>query len=319
MRILFVGTSELGIPSLKALNEHGGHTVIVATKPDQIGGRGKKMICSPVKLAANELGVECKESNNANSPEMISLVKDNDLQIIVVASFWAKLGSQLLDAAPLGGINIHPSLLPRFRGAAPIQHALLNGDPVSGVTIFQMMNRMDAGMILARVEEKVDPIDNYATLHDRLSLIAAPLLLKLLDDLEAGSVSPVAQDESKVVPAPMFSKKDGLIDWSKNADQIERLIRATFPWPGAFTFLKKGKKRHRLSILKSTVFTGQDTIGSIEEGALAIIDDRLMVACGQGYLEIEELKREGKKRMSAKEFLRGCTLQAGSRFEGNSQ
>lgn len=311
MRIIFVGTSELGIPSLKALKEQGKHQVFVVSKPDQTGGRGNRVFPSPIKKAALALGYDCHTPENINSQEMLDWVKETKSRIIIVASFWAKLSKQLLESVEFGGVNIHPSLLPKYRGAAPIQHALLNGDPVTGVTLFQMAGRMDAGPILAQTQEPVLLEDNNLTLHDRLAEKAAPLLLNLLQGFEEGAVKPREQDDSQMTLAPKFNKNHGRIQWAQPAENIERQIRAMTPWPGAFTFYVRGRKRIRLSILKAKAFAAQNPV---EPGRAVLTEKRLKIACKDSELEILRLQREGKKEMSAEEFLRGAPMEAGAVF-----
>jgi methionyl-tRNA formyltransferase len=221
------------------------------------------------------------------------------------------MSKALLEQAEFGGINIHPSLLPRYRGAAPIQYALLNGDPVTGVTLFRMESRMDAGEILGQTEVAVAPGDDCSTLHDKLARAAAPLLLRVLDDLEEGALVPRPQDEARVVFAPKLAKRDGAIPWERTAREIERLVRAFSPWPGAFAFYRRGGKCIRLIVTKASVLEGRPPEGAAP-GEIVEAEDRIVVACAGGLLEIARLKREGRKEMSAGEFLRGLSLERGA-------
>jgi methionyl-tRNA formyltransferase len=307
MRIVFVGTSELGIPSLNALVEQGRHAVVVITKPDMVGGRGRKVIESPVKREAVRLGLEVRQPEKINADETIRWMKDQGTDVMVVASFWAKLSDTLLEAPRFGGINIHPSLLPRYRGAAPIQHALLNGDKITGVTIFRIRKRMDAGEILGQVEEPVSAEDNYLILHDRLAEKAAPLLLGVLDRIENGTIEPVLQDESGVVLAPKVAKEDGAIDWTRSAEEIEHQIQALTPWPGAYSFYPRGSKKIRLIVTRGSALEGHG-----EPGRIVDARKRILVGCGSGLLNIVRLKREGKTEMAADAFLRGLQIEEGA-------
>jgi methionyl-tRNA formyltransferase len=318
MRIVFVGTSALGIPSLKALASRTSHEIQVITKPDQKGGRGGKSIASPLKEVARELNLPIEEPVDINGAEHLASLRTCGPDVMVVASFWAKLSEELLGIPRLGGINIHPSLLPRYRGAAPIQYALLNGDALSGVTIFQIRKRMDAGEILGQVEAAVEPSDNYQTLHDRLSEMASPLLISVLEDLESGRARPRAQDESKVVLAPKISKEQGEIDWRDSAARIERRIRAFSPWPGAFTFLPIRSRPVRVQIREARILDSDPGSAKCRAGEVLECGARIKVCCeGGGNLDIIRIQREGKKEMSAEEFLRGVKLNPGDRFIGS--
>lgn len=314
MRILFVGTSELGIPALEALVDQGIHEIRVLTKPDQKGGRGGKTISSPVKRAADRLGLPSEFPQDINAPSALEGVKVYAPDVMVVASYWAKLSDPLLDIPRLGGINIHPSLLPRYRGAAPVQHALLNGDPLTGVTIFQITRRMDAGDILGRVEEPVRPIDDYPALHDRLAVAAALLLLRVLEGLEKGTINPEPQDEESASRAPKLLRNDGAVDWRRSAESIERQVRAFVPWPGTFTLYRHENADLRIVILQSRIADEKAPPHRSAPGTLVACDQRILVACGSGLLEILRLQREGKKEMPAEAFLRGTRLVCGTSF-----
>jgi len=321
MRILFIGTSELGVPSLRALAASGEHTLRVFTKPDRPAGRGRRLLCPPVKEAARALGIPVEQPPDVNHPSVIETVRGLAPDVVVTASFWARLSEELLAVPRHGGLNIHPSLLPRFRGAAPIQHALLAGDPVTGVTVFRMTGRMDAGPILGRVEVPVSPEDDYRSLHDKLAEAAAPLLLDVLRGLEEGTLAPEPQDEAAAVPAPKLKKEDGAVPWERPAVEIERFLRAFTPWPGAYTFCPVRGKRIRLILTRGRVAEGAapgegdgggglpaaSPPGTVLEGRA-----RLRVACGEGVLEVLRLKREGGKELSAEAFLRGLPLEPGT-------
>ncbi|MFH2001289.1 MAG: methionyl-tRNA formyltransferase [Planctomycetota bacterium] len=313
MRIVFVGTSELGIPSLFALKAAGGYAIRVITKPDALGGRGCKVIFSPVKEAAMELDLHVEQPVDINASESLDRIRAFKPDLMVVASFWAKLSNELLSIPRLGGINIHPSLLPRFRGAAPIQHALLAGDPVTGVTIFQIRQKMDSGEILGQVDAPIQPDDDYLSLHDRLSDLAASLLLQVLIAMENGTAQPFPQDHASAVNAPKITKEQGRIRWDADAPTIERQVRALSLWPGAYTFYMNRSKEVRVILASVEVIKGDESPSSLIPGEVLDCPGRLVVACGGGsLLEIHRLKREGKKEMPAAEFLRGIRLDPGS-------
>ena len=313
MRVLFTGTSELGIPTLEALAADPRHETVVLTKPDQVAGRGRRIISSPIKKVAEKLGLVCRTPVRANDSDFVDAVNAESFDLILVASYWARLSEAFLSTARFGGVNIHPSLLPRYRGAAPIQHALLNGDPTTGVTLFAMEQRMDAGGILVQVEESVRPDDDYLTLHDRLARRAAPLALTLMDDLEAGRAVPRPQDEAEAVAAPKLSREDGLVDWSEPAAAIERKTRAFHPWPGAYTFVHKRGKARRLLLIEAKVAYDEVAV-SEAPGTVLEAGPRLVVACGRDRLEIRNIQQEGKKAMDADAFLRGRAVECGTKL-----
>jgi len=315
MHIVFIGTSELGIPSLRALKERTAHDIAVISKPDQVGGRGNRVIAPPLKLAAQELGLDCMQPVDVNSEEIIGFVREFEADLIVTASFWARLSRELLAAPRFGGLNIHPSLLPRYRGAAPVQHAILNNDAVTGVTIFQMRERMDAGEILGREETPISGDDDFPSLHNKLANAAAPLLLRVLDEIEHGSMSPVPQDDSDAVMAPKLKREDGRIDWRSSAAHIERLVRAMVPWPGAYTFVRHRRSFVRIIITKSRCTESVDSTASAPEpGEIVESGKRLIVACSEGFLDVLRLKREGKNELPTEEFTKGMHFEPGTRF-----
>jgi len=312
MKILFVGTSDLGIPTLEALAARGTHTVRVITKPDAPSGRGRKLVAPPVKRAALDLGLECDQPLDINGPEGARLAEAFGPQVILVASYAVKISEAFLDRATHRGINIHPSLLPRYRGASPAAAAILNGDAETGVSIIRVAPRMDAGEILGQIRTPIAAAETAGALLDRLSREAAPLVLDVLDQLAAGTCRPVVQDESLVVKAPRFAKSDGLIDWARPVRALDCFVRAMTPWPGAFTYLDGGTSSMRLTLLEAIPVAspaggaagGRPPI----PGALMVDENRLLVACADGALEIVRLQKEGKKPMGAVDFLRGARL-----------
>jgi len=306
MRVLFVGTSDLGIPTLDALAGQGRHEVSVITKPDALAGRGRRLSEPPVKRAAARLGLNISQPRDINGPEGVAAARAFSPHVILVASFAAKISEAFLDLAPHRGINIHPSLLPKYRGAAPVANAILNGDGVTGVSIIRVAPRMDAGDVLGRVEVPIGPRETAGGLEARLARIAPDLVITVLDELERGTAKPVPQDEARVVPAPRFKKTDGLVDWTRPAVEIDRFVRAMTPWPGAHTFLESGGKRVRLNVLEA--LPAGDPDGRPAAGALLDRDGRLVVACGPGALEVLRVQREGKKPASGAEFLRGVRI-----------
>jgi len=306
MRVLFVGTSDLGIPTLEALAGRGRHEVGVITKPDARAGRGQRLNEPPVKRAAARLELGISQPGDINSEEGMAAARAFSPHVILVASYAVKISEAFLDLAPHRGINIHPSLLPKYRGASPAAHAILNGDGVTGVSIIRVAQRMDSGDILGRIEVPVDPRETAGELEERLSRAAPGLVLRVLDELESGTAKPVPQDEAGVVPAPRFSKTDGLVDWSRSAAEIDRFVRAMTPWPGAYTFLDSGRKGLRLNVFEALPVEAPDDRPAA--GTVLDRDGRFIVACGSGALDVLRVQREGKNPVSGSEFLRGARI-----------
>ncbi len=312
MKILFVGTSDLGIPTLETLAAEGRHALRIITKPDAPSGRGRKLVAPPVKKTALELGLEFFQPLDINGPEGIGLATAFGPDVILVASYAAKISEAFLDTALHRGINIHPSLLPRYRGAAPAAAAILNGDAETGVSIIRVAPRMDAGDILGQTRTAIGEAETAGALLERLSHKAAPLVVDVLDRLSKGDCRAVAQDESLVVKAPRFAKADGLVDWSRTGKELDCFVRAMIPWPGAFSFLHAGTKRVRLTLLEANPATGGGAGAkdgtSPAPGELVGVTERFLVACADGALEIKRVQKEGKKPMTGREFLRGARL-----------
>ncbi len=309
MKILFVGTSDLGIPTLRALAAEGRHEIRVVTKDDSRAGRGRRLRASPVKEAAAALGLDVSVPADINAPDALDAVHRFGPDVILVASYGAKLSEALLDLAVHRGINIHPSLLPRYRGAAPAQHTILNGDEKTGVSVIRVAPRMDSGDILGRVEVAVEPRETADDLLARLSRTAPPVVQEVLAKLEAGGVDGIVQDESEVVPARRLEKKQGKIDWTRDAVELDRFVRGMTPWPGAYTFIEGSKRPVRITVLEAVPVVSEDKPGGDAAcGQIMAEAGRFIVACRGGALEILKVQREGKKPTSGEEFLRGIRI-----------
>ncbi len=311
MRILFLGTSGFGVPTLKDLVSLGGHEVRVVTKEDSPAGRGRRLVAPPVKEAALDLGLDLLQLRSVNSPEAIDGTRSFSPHVILVASFAQKISEAFLDTAKHRGINIHPSLLPRYRGASPVPYAILNGDDTTGISIIRVAPRMDSGDILKQVEVPIDRHETAGDLLDRLSRAAPPLVNDVLDEIETGAVRATPQNEEGVVLAARLKKRDGLVDWGRSPQELDRFVRAMTPWPGAFTFLRaKGEKRATRLVLLDVAPE------AVEErkppGTFAVRQGRFVVFCGEGAVEIERVQKEGKKPIAGEEFLRGARFDPGS-------
>ncbi|HET6369959.1 MAG TPA: methionyl-tRNA formyltransferase [Nitrospiria bacterium] len=311
MRLLFMGTPDFALPSLRVLIARGDEIVGVVSQPDRPKGRGETLTPPPVKETAQTHGLPIYQPEKVRSPEFIKLVETLHPDMIVVVAFGQILPAALLRIPPRGPVNVHASLLPRYRGAAPVAWAILNGERETGVTTMLMDEGMDSGPILLQRKTEILPGETSESLGKRLSCLGAELLLETLDRMEEGSIQPIPQDPLLATYAPLLKKEDGLIDWSKGAAEIERRIRAMNPWPGAYTFYKEG--RWRLWSVEA-LEQGPEGDGKIRRpGEVILADDSaLEVAAGNGYLKIQTLQPENRRRMTYKEFLAGHRVEVGS-------
>jgi methionyl-tRNA formyltransferase len=304
-RIVFMGTPEFAVASLKALHESGCEIAAVVTVPDRPAGRGRKLTFSPVKEYALENRLTLLQPERLRDPDFIRALKDLNADIFVVVAF-RMLPEAVWTIPPAGTFNLHASLLPQYRGAAPINHAVINGETRTGVTTFLIDKEIDTGMILLSRETAISPDDTAGSLHDRLMLIGAALTVETAYGLFSRTLKPIPQSNlaaEQLKPAPKIFPADTVIDWKNPAEQVHNLIRGLSPYPGATTMLKKDENLIRLKILGSNLCN--DTAAA-EPGKVTVIEkSRLLVSCGEGCLEITSLIPEGRKRMSAAEFLRG--------------
>ena len=301
-----MGTPEFSLPSLEALLDSPWEVVGVVTQPDRPKGRGSKIQPSPIKQRALQLHLPVLQPEKIKDPDFLLNVSKISPHVIVVVAFGKILPLNLLQIPPLGCINLHASLLPKYRGAAPIQWALIHGETETGSTIILMNEGMDEGDILAQEKMNIGEEETYRDLSLRLANQGALLLVKTLKDLERKETFPQKQDHRKAVPAPSLKKQDGLIDWKKPASHILNLIRGTDPWPGAYTFL--GPKR--LRIWKASVLPEDSQKGSPGEIIKSTLDG-IEVATQQGILVVKELQSESKKRMTVADFLAGHRIETG--------
>lgn len=310
MKIVFMGTPEFAAASLKALVESNQYEIAaVVTQPDRPKGRGHKVMMSAVKEYALTQGLPVLQPERVKTPGFQEEMEKLQPELIVVAAFGQFLPKTLLDLPRFGCINVHASLLPRYRGAAPIHYAILKGETEAGVTIMQMDVGMDTGAMLSKVSVPVGPEMTQGELHDILKEKGAQLLLDTIPQLAAGNLQPVPQPAGEATYASLITRDMEKLDWNKTAEELHNQIRAFDPWPGSFTLLPDGK---RLKIWKSRVLetTGQDLPGTVLRA-----DSRgFWVACGQGSLEILECQPEGKKRMAATPFINGKHVKAGDRL-----
>ena len=307
MRVVFMGTPDFAVGTLNALLQSRHQVVAVVTQPDKPKGRGKAMQFTPVKEVAVRAEIPVLQPKRIREPEVVEEIRQFHPDVIVVVAFGQLIPKAILDMPQYGCVNVHASLLPKYRGAAPIQWAVIDGEEKSGVTTMQMDEGLDTGDMLLTEEVVLDPQETGGSLFDKLSEVGAGLLLKTLDELEAGNVHPQKQpSESTTAYAAMLTKKMGEIDWTQSAVQIERLVRGLNPWPSAYTHLgQKTLKIWRAAVHPSMVQTK-------EPGTVILMDKKHFgVQTGDGMLEILELQLEGKKRMDADAFLRGYQVEDG--------
>ncbi len=309
MRIVFMGTPDFSVPVLEALVQEGHEVVQVVTQPDKPKGRGKSVLMTPVKEKALALGLPVWQPERIRRPEAVEQLKELAPDVIVVVAFGQILSRQVLDIPRLGCVNVHASLLPKYRGAAPIQWAILDGETCTGVTTMLMDEGIDTGNMLEKLEVPIAPDETGGSLHDKLSRAGAELIRSTLRRLEAGTLVPEPQTEEGTCYARMLTKTMGDIDWNMDAAAIERLIRGLNPWPSAYTHLDG----RTLKIWKAQVQEGnpEGVCGQIVETGR----DSISVKTGNGVLVLQEVQLEGKKRMDAGAFLRGFPLKAGTVLE----
>lgn len=306
MKIIFFSTGKLGIPSLKKLTSSKHELLAVVTQPDKPQGRGWSVQPTPVKAFIEKAApaIEIAEPENINDPAFVNYLKDKGADIFIVIDYGRILKKEVLDIPSKYCLNLHPSLLPKYRGAAPVNWAILNGDRETGDTIIKMNEGMDSGDIVIQESLEIKPDETAEGLFDRLSQKGGDLLLKVLDDIQEGKETLTPQDQTQATYAPKLAKKDGEIDWSLSAVDISRRIRALQPWPGAYTYLE-GK------VLKVQEVEVVD-IGEGEAPGTIIDEENLVVSTGSNALQIKRLQLQGKKSMPKEEFLRGHRLKKGT-------
>ena len=307
MKIVFMGTPDFAAGALEALIKAGHEITAVVTQPDRAKGRSKELLPSPVKVCALDHGIPVMQPRKIKTPEGVEELKRYPADIYIVAAFGQILSREILDIPRFGCLNIHASLLPRYRGASPIQHVIIDGEKKTGITIMQMDTGIDTGDMLYKKEIEIAPDDNYETLHDKLMLLGGEAIVEALALLEAGKLTPEKQDDSASCYASLIKKNMGEIDFSKSAVAIDRLIRGMTPWPSAYTFYQ-GKQ---LKIWKALPAVTEKALGRMPGEILKVDKESVTVSTGEGSLKILELQLEGKKRMSAHDFLLGIRMTPG--------
>ncbi|QDT31704.1 methionyl-tRNA formyltransferase [Thalassoglobus polymorphus] len=313
LRVVMMGTGTFALPAFQALIDSDHDVVGLVTQPDRVG-RGHHNHVNEMKEAALAGGVEVFQPANVNTEESLQQLDKFQADIFVVAAYGQILSSELLDIPRLGAINLHGSLLPKYRGAAPVQFAVLNGETESGVTIFQIEPKLDAGPILGVVKTDIGPKETSGELHDRMAELSAPLTLEVLDGLESGNIEHLKQEPTEVTRAPKIRKEHGAIDWSMRSDELGWHVRGMQPWPMAFTFLHLPEKKSTRILILDIVELSEDEAASMQNlqpGETSQVEKRIFVRTGNGAVEILKLQPSGKRPMSAAEFLNGTSVQSG--------
>ncbi len=304
--ILFMGTPEFAVPSLKILIDHRMPLAGVITQPDRPRGRGRQLAPPPVKILAEAHGLSVLQPERIRDEAFLQVFRDLAPELVVVAAFGQILPGEMISRPPLGCINVHPSLLPKYRGAAPIQRSLINGDETTGMTIMRMDEGVDSGDILLQEPVPILPEENFGSLHDRLAEIGARMLYRTIEMIIDQSVRPIRQDHAKATPAPRIRKEDCVIDWSRSVKEVLSLIRGLSPDPGAYTFLN-GKKL-KIYAARGEASPSPPAPGTVSNPAAG----EPAVAAADGFVYPEDIQMENKNRMSVRDFLRGYRITPGT-------
>jgi methionyl-tRNA formyltransferase len=303
MKIVFMGTPQFAVPCLQAIMDNGHEVLAVITQPDRAKGRGNKLVPPPVKVLAERHQIKVLQPEKVKTPEFVEILRELSPEVMVVVAFGQLLPQEILDIPPKGCINIHGSLLPKYRGAGPIQWSIINGDQTTGVTTMYMDKGLDTGDMILKQEFEILDRDTYESLSVRMADIGAQVLLDTLKLIQEDKAPRTPQDAGLATYAPMLDKNMGRIDWSKSSREIFNLIRGTYPWPGTYSFYQ-GKK---FKIFLSEICNEEEE--NEEFGKLAEVGrDYVKVSCRRGFIKIKELQFENEKRMSVEAYLRGHNM-----------
>jgi len=311
MKIVYLGSGEFGVESLDALSISEHDLRFIVTQPPNPAGRGRKPHPTPVARWADAHSIPFIEVNNVNASEIVEKIAGYEPDLIVVIAFGQKIGNELINLPPKGSINVHASLLPKYRGAAPINWAIINGETTTGISIITLSEKMDAGQILAQSQTDIAADETAGQLHDRLAKISAPLLLGTIEKIADGTAVYVEQDHAKATLAPKLKKADGFMDFAEPAEVLARKIRGFWPWPGAsanYVSQKTGKP------IRVTIAMAE--VRAVREPPLpaGTLDENLNLICGSGSLEIKKIKPAGSALMDFKDFANGRQTQPGDLF-----
>lgn len=308
MRIVFMGTPEFAVPSLEALLKSEDEVVGVVTQPDRPKGRGHELAPPPVKIIAQQAGIPVLQPLKIRTPDFLDALAAWKPDLIAVTAFGRILHAPILNLPPMGCVNVHGSLLPKYRGAAPVQWAVINGETETGITTMLMDEGMDTGAMLLQERLPISPDDTAGTLAPRLASIGGRLLVETISRLKAGAIAPIAQNHAHATLAPLLKKEDGAIDWTAEARSIANRIRGLSPWPGAYTFY--GQERWNIWRAVAAQEPAEGQPGTL----LAVTKQSLTVATGSGTLDLLEIQAANSKRMSVAQFLAGHRLSPGEQL-----
>jgi len=312
MRLIFFGSAQFGIPSLQALKASGDDLVHIFTQPARPAGRNRKPRPTPVTAWAEQNLIPCTETKVVNSPDILEKITACKADLLVVIAFGQKIGREVLQIPPKGTINVHASLVPKYRGAAPINWAIINGETQTGISIITVADKMDAGDVLAQAATAIADDDTAETLHDKLADLSPPVLLEVIAQIDAGSAQYTPQDDSQVTLAPKLKKSDSLINWRQSAESIRNRICGIWPWPGAkadFVSHQTGKR------YQVTIATARVASTSLQpKGKSGLLDSELNVICRSGSLQILQLKPADGNLMDFKDFVNGRAVKTGDLF-----
>lgn len=306
MRIVFMGTPDFAVPSLRALVEGGCNVVGVFCQPDRPKGRGHKLACCPVKEEAVRFGIPVFQPERIKRPDGVQMLRALEPDLCVTAAFGQLLSQEILDIPKMGTVNVHSSLLPKHRGSAPINWSIMMGDEVTGVTTMFTDRGMDTGDMLLKVETPIGEKETAGELSDRLAVMGAELLMETLKKLEEGTLVRTPQNPEEATYEPKLDKETGRIDWAKNAQAIDWLVRGATPWPGAFTTLPEGNMK-----IFEVRALGTGATGMPGEVRKADGKTGLVVSCADDDVELVQIQMPGAKRMNAKDYLRGHGIETG--------
>ena len=311
MRIVFMGTPEFAVPSLEILVKNGMDVVMVVTQPDKPKGRGYKVTYTPVKECAQKHNIPVMQPEKIGSSDAVEQLKQLKPDLFVTCAFGQFLTSEVLGIPRFGTVNVHGSLLPKYRGAAPIQWAIINGEKKTGVTTMLTILKLDAGDILLSKEISIDDDMTAGQLHDKMSIIGAELLLETIQGLEKGIITPIPQNESEATYAPRIVRETGKINWEAQATAIHNLVRGTDPWPGAYSYLNG----ERMRIWKTKVLDEEKASGKEPGSIIDINKSYFLVQTGKGIIGVYEIQCDNGKRMTVEQYICGHELKPGDRFE----
>jgi len=312
MNIVYLGSGEFGIECLNALADSHHSLDFIVTQPPRAASRGRKARPTPVAVWAKTHSLPFIETDNVNAPKILEKIAAYKPQLIIVIAFGQKIGNQLINLPQKDAINVHASLLPKYRGAAPINWAIINGEKETGITIITIAEKMDAGDILAQAKTEIDTGETAGQLHDRLAKLAAPLLIKTIKQIENGTVTYIQQDHSKATLAPKLKKSDGFIDFNDSAESLQRKTLGLWPWPGASAIYtsKETEKSVRITIAMAQVVECSNP-ANLPTGTL---DENLHIICGRDTLKIKKIKPDGSRLMEFADFVNGQHTQPGDTF-----